>query len=156
MWPGVYPFNSVLGERAEVLTAMPPRAATTQHTPELAGTPPTVRFAPPTEHHSVCFGRKGWLSSGPLTVPLSTLRNGSSYEDFIHVLLFLFLCLFFFFPPRLMTVLHFDSLGWVFPRWTSALSHIILIIFFRKMMTRKCQEFLRIKQGKKMFVFWSW
>lgn len=62
----------------------------------------------------------------------------------------------FFFPSRLMTVLHFDNLGWVFSRRISALSHIILIIFFRKMMTRKSQEFLGIKQGEKMFVFWSW
>lgn len=141
IWLRVYLFNSVLGERARVVTAMSLRAGTAQHTPELAGKPLT-------KHHPVCFGRKDWLSSAPLTTPLSILRDDISYEDFIHFLLSLFLCLFFF-PSRLMAVLHFDGLGWVFPRWISALSHIILIIFFRKMMTRKCQEFLGIKEEKK-------
>lgn len=146
IWPGVHPFNSVLGERAQLLTTMPLRAGTTQHTVQLAGKPPTMQFAPPTKHHPMCFGRKDWLSSTPLTAPLSILKNDVSYEDFIHFLLFL--CLFFF-PSSLMTLLHFDSLGWVFPRWISALTHIILIIFFRKMMTGKGQEFLGIKQGEK-------
>lgn len=89
VWLGVYPFNSVLGERAQVLSTMPLRAGTTQHTPELAGKPLT-------KHHPVCFGRKDWLSSGPLTAPLRILRNDISYEDFIHFLLFLFLYAFFF------------------------------------------------------------
>lgn len=123
------------------------------------------QHAPVSSHHSA-HCRAGWHTSHQ-TPPsvlwkegLAQLRsthsptehsyNDISYEDFIHFLLFL--CLFFF-PSRLMTVLHFDSLGWVFPRWISALSHIILIIFFRKMMTRKCQEFLGIKQAGKKVCF---